>query len=289
MERGNLELHQRNDCEMRTVNCDFCTTSVKLAEMKIHLNSCDYFLVPCPNSCTRQLKRKNVHSHLTEECPEQELDCPYWEYGCDVAMKKRMMEHHEKEYIHTHFKLTTSAMKKVQNEQTIRISSLEQENLKLKSNLDKAISTINQTKGCLEFTFTGVKDKINKRENSESDPFYAGLYKCQVHILWNCEDKGFVGLFISVLKGNSDDLLNWPFRYKATIILINQHNNCENYVRTHEVTDNLLMLYPGSFQKPREQKNTATGMLSFVSHAEILKEKYTGNDTVNFKVILERK
>ena len=281
-------MHQKNDCKLRTVNCDFCTTSVKLTDMKVHLNICEYFLVPCPNYCTgakgtRQLKRKSVYSHLAEECPQQKVDCPYLEYGCDVAMKRKMMGIHENEQIHTHFKLTMSAVKKSQNEQTI-----EQENLKLKSNLDKVIYTINNTKGFLEFIVTGVNGKINNAEKSESDPFYAGLYKCQVYIQWDCEDKGFVGVFISILKGNSDDMLDWPFRYKATIILINQYNNCENYVMTHKVTDYLLRQFPASFQKPKEPKNYATGMSSFVSHSDILKEKYTGNNTANFKVIVER-
>ena len=203
-------------------------------------------------------------------------------------MKRKMMDIHEKEQIHTHFKLAMLSVIKGQNQQSVRMAKLEEENAKLRSNLDKAISTISNTKGFLEFKLTGVKCKINNAESSESDPFYAGLYKCQVYIQWDCASRGFVGVFISILKGSSDDLLEWPFRYKATIILLNQHNNCENYVMTHEVTDYLIRQFPASFDKPKDSKNYATGMSSFVSHSEILKAKYSDNDTANFKIIVER-
>ena len=258
-----------------------------------HIENCPVSFIPCPNSCrdysgTRKLKRIYVAVHMAEECPEQELDCPYLEFGCTKPVKRSMMGIHEKEQIHKHFKLSMDGLKTSLNKQVSRISDLQKENEMLKSNFEKAISIINQSKGILEMKIEGVKNKICMGEKSESDPFYVGLYKCQVHIQWNCGDKVYVGCFISILQGNSDNVLTWPFKHRATVVLINLLNNCDNYSLTHEVTDSLLRQFPDSFQRPREQTNQATGMTTYVSHAEILKEKYTSMDTVSLKIIVER-
>ena len=290
---SNIRQHL-GQCTFFPIKCPLgCALRVERSKLAEHIEDCPVSFISCPNACrdnsgARKFKRKYVADHLAEHCPEQELDCPYLEYGCTTLVKRNMMEMHERDQIHKHFKLSVDGLKTSLNKQVSNISHLQKENEMLKSNFEKAISIINQSKGILEMNIEGVKHKIYMREKSESDPFYVGLYKCQVHIQWACEDKGYVGCFISILRGNSDNVLTWPFRYKATVVLINLLNNCDNYSLTHEVTDALLRRFPDSFQRPKELMNQATGMTTYVSHAEILKEKYTGEDTASFKIIVER-
>ena len=69
------------------------------------------------------------------------------------------------------------------------------------------------TTGKLEWDIYGVKQKILNREVTYSDPFYVGLYKCQVKVVWDYYNTKKVGCFICVVKGDFDDKLNWPFIY----------------------------------------------------------------------------
>lgn len=290
---SNIRQHL-GQCTFFPIKCILgCVSRVERSKLAEHIENCAVSFISCPNSCrdysgARKLKRKSVAAHMAEDCPEQELDCPYLEYGCTIPVKRNMMEMHERDQVHKHFKLSMDGLKTSLNNQLSKNSDLQKENEMLRSNFEKVISIINKSKGILEMKIEGVKTKIHMREKSESDPFYVGLYKCQLHIQWDCEDRGYVGCFISILQGNSDDVLTWPFRYRATIVLINLINDCDNYSLTHEVTDSLLRQFPDSFQRPKELMNQATGMTSYVSHAEILKEKYTCKDTASFKIIVER-
>ena len=99
--------------------------------MNPHLGECDEFPVECPNSCevagetgTRQMKRGDVPIHLAE-CPLQIMKCPYWEYGCREEMERRQLDLHEKEYIHTHFRLAMKEMKQKLTESNDKIKYLE--------------------------------------------------------------------------------------------------------------------------------------------------------------------
>ena len=65
----------------------------------------------------------------------------------------------------------------------------------------------------LEWKIKGVKQKIYKKEDTYSDPFYVGPYKCQGRIVWDYNNTGKVGCFIRIMKGEFDDKLKWPFIY----------------------------------------------------------------------------
>ncbi|KAI6650218.1 hypothetical protein LOD99_6135 [Oopsacas minuta] len=81
----------------------------------------------------------------------------------------------------------------------------------------------------LEWKIKGVKQNIENKGNTLSDPFYVGLYKCQGYIEWNCLNADKVGVFICIMKGAYDDKLHWLIRYKYTLILLNHININNNY------------------------------------------------------------
>ena len=64
-----------------------------------------------------------------------------------------------------------------------------------------------------EWTISGVKNKISQKESTFSDPFYVGLYKFQGCI--KCDEiKDYVTIFLNIMKGEWDDALRWPIKYK---------------------------------------------------------------------------
>ncbi|KAI6661207.1 hypothetical protein LOD99_10135 [Oopsacas minuta] len=386
LEKRRIAEHQRDSCPLRELVCDFCLNKVKACEMNPHLEDCEHFPVPCPNECviegeegTRQVKRRDVPAHLSNECPLQKEECPYWVYGCREEIERKEMDLHEREFMHIHYRLSMTDMKQKQDETsellqgkldtaTERIAFIENENeskskelLTLKQNqietndqLDRATKKIaflqneNESKskelltlkqnqietsednrllaeklekantkivnlekqisgkdselksmkevlyshtslptGQLEWKIEGVKQKIENEEDTYSDLFYVGLYKCQGYIQWNCLDTDEVGIFIYIMKGDYDDKLHWPIRYKYTLILLNHINSNNNYEITGHVTKEGLEKYPDIFKRPTQLRNRGFGIHSSISNTKILKAKYCKEDSITLLIKIE--
>ena len=127
---------------MRTVKCEYCSVSVKACGMNGHLEVCGGFPIPCPNKCSEEfrMKRKDKSIHLSQECPQQETECPYSQYGCEAKVQRRNLEQHEKEDMHKHMKLTM-----------LTISDLQKEVTSLKSTISGLVSV-----GDLEWEIDGI-------------------------------------------------------------------------------------------------------------------------------------
>ena len=313
VERRQLAEHERKFCTQRELKCEFCGGAVRACEMNPHLGECEEFPVDCPNGCeeagetgTQQMKRGALPLHLTE-CPLQRVECPYREYGCGEEMERRQLDLHEREYMHTHFRLAIKEMKRKQTESNDKIKLLEKENKELKNELgelkDNQILVNDKIKclekqnrelketistGGLEWKITGVKQKIEKKEYSYTDPFYVGLYKCQGCIVWDSNNTGKVGCYIRIMKGEFDYKLKWPFIYRRKFVLFNQSRNEDNHILSNEVSKETLQNYPQCFQKPTEIRNEGIGTSSFISNTEILTEKYCKEDSITLHITVEQ-
>ena len=328
MERRQLAEHERKYCSQRELKCDFCGGAVRACEMNPHLGECEEFLVDCPNGCeaageagTGQMKRGAIPLHLAK-CPLQRVECPYREYGCGEEMERRQLDLHEREYMHTHFRLAMKEMKRKQMESNDKIKLLEKssvdkdleiisakdeiEELKALSNgkielleiqdtelkneikeLKEIISTLVST-GQLEWKINGIKQKTREKTASYSDPFYVGLYKCQGYIEWDYDNTGKVGCFIYNMKGEFDNKLKWPFISRFKFVLLNQNRNEDNHIYSDEITKDQLYKYPHSFQRPTEIRNCGIGAASFISIIDILTKKYCKEDSISIHITVEQ-
>ncbi|KAI6660628.1 TNF receptor-associated factor 4-like [Oopsacas minuta] len=321
LEKRLIPEHQRDSCPLRELVCKFCVNKVKACEMDPHLEYCEHFPVLCPNRCvkegyegTRQLKRRDVPVHLADVCPLQKVECPYWEYGCREEMERKEMDLHEREFIHIHFRLLETDMKLKRIQTTEKISILENEsesktkelttaNTKIE-NLEKQITEKDSelksiievlysytplplSAGQLEWKIKGVKQKIENKEDTFSDPFYVGLYKCQGNIEWNWFNSGVVGVSICIMKGGYDDKLHWPIRYKYTLILLNHINSNNNYEITNQVTKEDLEKSPNKFKRPTQLRNEGFGIPLLILDFEILEAKYCKEDSITLLIKIE--
>ena len=298
MERRHIAGHIRDSCPLRKVECEFCEGEVTATEMNLHLEECDEFPLPCPNRCgregeegLREVKRKDIPVHLDEHCPLQKVQCVYWEHGCREEMERRHTDTHEREFLHVHFKLSMIRMEQKQNESTDRIAILEKQN----SEKDVRIASLTETlfaytqlpTGRLEWNVKDVKQNIQDKKYTYSDPFYVGLYKCQSCIQWDCNNTGNVGVFIHILRGDFDAKLHWPIRYRYTFILTNQIDSQDNLVKSGEITKEDLEKYPESLNRPTEHRNGGLGRRSFISNTDILGEKYCKQDSITLHTSVE--
>ena len=140
--------------------------------------------------------------------------------------------------------------------------------------------------GSLEWKVEGVKQKIQNREETYSDPFYVGLYKCQIRVCWDYYSTGDVWVFIHIIKGDFDDKLHWPIRYKCTIILTNQINNKDNLVTSDEITKYWLQGYHEYFKRPTGMRNEGFGLV-LISNTALLEEKYCKQDSITLHISVE--
>ena len=306
---GNLS--PGDEGSQRELKCEFCGGAVRACGMNPHLGECEEFPVDCPNGCeaagetgTRQMKRGAVPLHLAE-CPLQRVECPYREYGCGEEMERRQLDLHEREYMHTHFRL---AMKELM-EMKRKVSDLKVEVLNRNleySFVSEELKELNDTvcalaenaelkkilsnlvSGGLEWKIKGVKQKIEKKEDTYSDPFYVGLYKCQGNIYWDINNTGKVGCFIRIMKGEFDEKLKWPFIYRCKFVLLNQNRKEDNHIWSNDITKETLRKFPHCFQKPTEIGNNGYGDPSFISNTEILTEKYCKDDSLSLLITVQQ-
>lgn len=67
VKRKDIENHKENECAMKLLCCD---------------------------DCQEHVLRKDMEHHLDEECLECEISCEYVNYGCDVKLKRKLMDEH---------------------------------------------------------------------------------------------------------------------------------------------------------------------------------------------------
>ena len=317
VERRLMAEHEREYCPQREQRCEFCGRGVRACEMNPHLEECSGFPVDCPNGCevagetgVRQMKREDVPLHLAE-CPLRTVKCPYWNYGCGEEMQRGQLDLHEREAMHTHLRLATTDMYlKLELKQTKtnelksqllqaneKIRSLKYANVSkgfmidlLRKNLSKLRESVAMVvpSGRLEWKIGGVKQRIEKKEVTLSDPFYVGLYQCQLRIEWAFSYTRLVACSFSIMQGEFDCKLEWPFLYRYKFALFNQTSEVHDYIGTKLIPDSLWVHHSHCFQRPTEAQSRDFGTRSFIPHADILTEKYCRDDTISLHIIVEQ-
>ena len=113
-------------------------------------------------------------------------------------------------------------------------------------------------------------------------PFYSGRYgykMClRLYIMGDGIGKGtHLSLFFVVMRGEFDNILQWPFTHKVTFKLINQAGG-RDIVDTFQPDP-----MSTSFRKPKSDMNVASGCPRFVSHTELENGGFIVDDTIFIK------
>ena len=264
---------------VRELACNYSSKMLKTYEIDLHQGSCAQYPIPCPKKCNERVPRNSVETNLAVGCPLEVVKCPYWEYGCEERMDRKQVDQHEREYLQSHFKLTCISTKKTQAEQTEKIQKLETENkqkdLKL-NKLKRAVSFVIPS-FIGRFVLNQINSKISKGETTYTDPFYVGLYRCRTRIDLGVKT-GFMSCFLCIMKGEWDDKLVWPVRFKLQIALLNRESgrsNVNDSVNSSDITREDL-------------QSKSFGFPTFKPIASLLKNKYNRNDCIGLTVIVDK-
>ena len=137
-----------------------------------------------------------------------------------------------------------------------------------------------------EFTQRKADAEDGKYTSPYSLPFYSGRYgykMClRLYIMGDGIGKGtHLSLFFVVMRGEFDNILQWPFTHKVTFKLINQAGG-RDIVNTFQPDP-----MSSSFRKPKSDMNIASGCPRFVSHTELERGGFIDDDTVFIKCMID--
>lgn len=147
--------------------------------------------------------------------------------------------------------------------------------------------------------YTRKLQEAKLRSNHEffSPPFYTHRYgyKLQVSAFLNGNGSGegsHLSVYIRVLPGEYDNLLEWPFSYKVTFSILDQSDPSlskpQHITETFNPDPNWK-----NFQKPSSSRNSLDestlgfGYPKFISHEEIKKRNYIRDNCIFVKASIE--
>ena len=252
-----------------------------------HLEKCPDLMVPCPNSgCEVSIKRKDMASHHLE-CPHETISCPYKDVGCTYTSPSHTMADHKATSCGHHLDLAMVQLKDAM--------------VQLKKQGEEITQLKNEGEKFTEMYCTPLVIKMSQFSQLKvndttwySPRFYTHTcgYKMCLSVDANGRDIGegtYVSVFLRLMKGENDDTLTWPIRYKCTITLLNQlknagHHTCIiNSPKDEGDIDCISRVLSG------EKHDTGWGFARFIAHTKLdLQGKeqcqYLKDDSLYFRV-----
>uniref|UniRef100_A0A8C9NZG3 TNF receptor-associated factor n=1 Tax=Spermophilus dauricus TaxID=99837 RepID=A0A8C9NZG3_SPEDA len=125
-----------------------------------------------------------------------------------------------------------------------------------------------------------------------SQPFYTSRcgyrgYRLCARAYLNGDGSGkgtHLSLYFVVMRGEFDSLLQWPFKQRVTLMLLDQSGKKNHIMETFKADPN-----SSSFKRPDGEMNIASGCPRFVAHStlENSKNTYIKDDTLFLKVAVD--
>ena len=129
--------------------------------------------------------------------------------------------------------------------------------------------------------------KIGKIVSLYSAPFYTSRhgYKVCLRLYMDGDGSGkntHLSFFLTVMKGEYDALLQWPFKQTVTLMLLDQDKQ-KDIVQSFRPEPS-----SSSFQRPRNEMNVASGCPMFAPLSVLNNSSYVEDDTMFLKCKVDR-
>ena len=261
-----LVLSQGKQCPLYPLGCPN-ENYMDLSELDKHLQECQYnHLAMLSNSIQRLTKRVEIVSASAQAPQHLELE--------------EMLNAKDAEIDSLHTQVP-------ELDKQIRSKNIELEDRDFRLSL---IENSNHD-GSMIWKIPQFSQRKADAENGKypsifSLPFYSGRYgykMClRLYIMGDGIGKGtHLSLFFVVMRGEFDNILQWPFTHKVTFKLINQAGG-RDIVDTFQPDP--MSSY---FQKPKSDMNIASGCPRFVSHTELEQGGFIVDDTIFIKCMID--
>ena len=308
-DRKILGEHEISLCPMRLYSCEYCHSyESNCHDVTVnHWPVCPCRPVPCPNECGVYPEKQHLAHHLSKECPHEKVSCPFAYTGCSVKLPANEMEEHVRENFYQHasdmaaherqlaqlmadVKSTLDEEKREIREQfqeQLQCVQLEVDRLKVRQENDrKSIEALQSHAAIVPIVFTldDIEKRLKRKDMGWSPrPFYTHpqgykLLLC-VDVYGNGTGKGtHMSIFLSLLKGEFDEHLKWPFRAAVTVQLQNQEDDNDHHkeiIKYHENTPNATA---GRVMEEGRQ-GRPWGKGKFIAHSDLV-PKYLKDDCI---------
>ena len=122
----------------------------------------------------------------------------------------------------------------------------------------------------------------------ESEPFFSSHgYKMKISIYINEAPggySGYMGVYLTLMKGDRDGALYWPFTKAYTFVLVDQQDDVSQRQNISSTT------VPGGqagFKRPRQRENEGRGIPRFVKHSTLRSRQYIRDHAVYIKILID--
>ena len=299
--RSDIQVHLRDRCHKRPFSCQYCRDYDSDYEdvTTNHWPVCGYYPVLCSNECGKVLQRQNLERHLSNDCPLTLVNCDFKHVGCEVRLSHKDMPAHLTESIGIHLSLQAASYKQL-------VTRLEKENEKLKcdnkllhqkldeqqqqiAKLTEDLQAFSISTPLAPVEFTMLEFDAWQREGVSwfSSPFYTHTegYKMYLEIDANGFNDGegtYISMYVSLMRGEFDDQLVWPFQGEITIHLLSQVGDEEHYTDILTFDHDTPNKYTSRVTES-EYPEDVYGFDMFCSHND-LRPKYLINDCLKVRI-----
>ena len=290
-QRSVIELHQKSACPKRPFSCKCCKKFESTYEdvTTNHWPVCGHYPVQCTNKCGKTIKRQHLESHISNNCPLTVIDCEFSHVDCEVKLPRKDMVEHVRESVIKHLSLHAAKYKADIDELKEQNKQLKQQLAKM-TQLEKQVAQLTQYLNLQQiytpicpavFTMTDFEQHKKDDDGWYSPPFYTHPkgYKMSVVVDANGNDDyegTHTSVGVTLMRGEFDDQLTWPFRGCITIRLLSQKD--EDYkesVFPFKSTGRVLT-------EGEDMAAEAPSFFNFISHTD-LRPKYLKNDCIKLR------
>ena len=129
---------------------------------------------------------------------------------------------------------------------------------------------------------------MGKTVSLYSAPFYTDRfgYKLCLRVYLDGDGSGkghYISFFLTIMKGEYDALLEWPFQLTVTLTMINQTGG-SNIVQSFKPNPS-----SASFRRPKSEMNVASGCPKFAALSVLDNQEFILDDTAFFQCIINVK
>ena len=153
-ERRSIKQHEEFECLKRPFSCDYCRDFSSTFEDVVsnHYPVCGSYPLPCPNKCDLPyaIERKDLVTHVDNDCPLTVVDCDFHYAGCAVRLPRKDMPEHLRESI-THLSLMAAKLM----DKDKQIATITTEIVQRQDDMEKQVCTLRE------------ENELLKQENAE--------------------------------------------------------------------------------------------------------------------------
>lgn len=194
----------------------------------VHHNACPDYPVACHFQCDSHTKftRTDIQAHLSV-CPRVPVPCTMGNYGCTEKVERAELESHLQGCVPRHMGKLCLEIDTLRVEvQDLKAALATQQEL-----VEQVEANVYPSAGQFTWRIDSIRDKIalaqtgSKTENVIYSPSFYSLeagYKLSLCIYpAGDNNQGYLSLYFVVMKGQFDEILQWPFQKRVYLSLLN--------------------------------------------------------------------